>query len=1009
MTDAPYKNQPILIVEDTDLVFRLSQGVVTIGRKSGNTIMLGDDLKASRHHATIQWEDGHYMIRDAGSSNGTFVNNRRLSQSLVLQSGDQIRIGDTKFRVKLPLDDTEPDLRPESAAPMPPPARPKAGLHQTDLTIMKVATPLPSNNPYVGPRTFTQQESDRYFGREVEARELLSLVISERLVMYYAQSGAGKSSLINTRLVPLLRAENYDPLPIGRVSGELPEGVTDVDNIYAFNLMLSLDESDGDPQRFTQMTLTDFLTNLTSQDGVLYYYDDAFETDEFEVDDTAEDEAFFEETPHVLIIDQFEEIITTHPERWQEREGFFQQLAQAMSDDPLLWVVLSLREDYVAPLDPYKHLLLNHLRARFYMQRMSYEAALEAVKKPAERFGRPFVSGVAESMVNNLCQIRVHGTKTLGTVETKPGQFIEPVQLQVVCYQLWERLKERPVSSISQQDLTELGNVDEALELFYEQVIDNVIRETNVSEIDLRYWFDNELITETGTKGIVYRGMTHTEGIPNHAVDLLDAKFLLRSEVKAGGTWYELVHDRFVQPILRANQEWRLKQPLLQMAHTWVETERSMTKLLEGQQLMDALKTNWQGLGKEVEEFITASQAAEEEKEEVARRERDHLHQLELDQARQLADAQQKRAEIEAKSAAKLRRRAWWLGIFFAVALLAMALAVRGFFQANQKSAEALAAEQAAVSAKQTADTRLREVEAAQTAEVSAQETAMAGEEALITSYESATAEIEGLQKELDSSLATRQAELEALGTVSAVEIAANQTATAEFVAVSAEDGTIALIPTIAITATPERDYTPPPTDTPATTPTPTLTATPDVNLTATAQALATQLANIKATRQVVCAVSTQGALLDVWGAYQDELGCPRQPQPVKGLFAEQPFEDGFMIWTQDLGLFFVAVGDEFEGKWDVFSQAEVERGQPGCEPSILKSSPDLVQPVLGFGALWCLDETIQELLGYGLTDEVVTDDTNLIHPFDEGFIFRDRQGRTFIFLFEGGVYFREE
>ena len=34
----------------------------------------------------------------------------------------------------------------------------------------------PTTNPYVGPRTFSRQEADRFFGREREARELFSLV-----------------------------------------------------------------------------------------------------------------------------------------------------------------------------------------------------------------------------------------------------------------------------------------------------------------------------------------------------------------------------------------------------------------------------------------------------------------------------------------------------------------------------------------------------------------------------------------------------------------------------------------------------------------------------------------------------------------------------------------------------------------------------------------------------------------------------------------------------------------
>ena len=43
-------------------------------------------------------------------------------------------------------------------------------------------TTLPSLNPYIGPRTFTREDHDRFFGREQEARELLSRVVSQRLV-----------------------------------------------------------------------------------------------------------------------------------------------------------------------------------------------------------------------------------------------------------------------------------------------------------------------------------------------------------------------------------------------------------------------------------------------------------------------------------------------------------------------------------------------------------------------------------------------------------------------------------------------------------------------------------------------------------------------------------------------------------------------------------------------------------------------------------------------------------
>jgi hypothetical protein len=85
--------------------------------------------------------------------------------------------------------------------------------------------------------------------------------------------------------------------------------------------------------------------------------------------------------PYVLLIDQFEEIVTTHPDRWQDRAEFFRQLEEAMRADSNLWVVLTLREDYVAALDPFARLVPGGLRTRFYMERMGIDAASTVRRK----------------------------------------------------------------------------------------------------------------------------------------------------------------------------------------------------------------------------------------------------------------------------------------------------------------------------------------------------------------------------------------------------------------------------------------------------------------------------------------------------------------------------------------------------------------------------------------------------------------------------------------------------
>lgn len=298
-----------------------------------------------------------------------------------------------------------------------------------------MAEPL-TRNPYVGPRTFRTDEAHLFFGREQEARTLLSLVTVNRVVLFYAQSGAGKSSLVNTRLIPGLAAKGFEVLPVGRVGGGPGDGQT---NVFTFNLMITLEQSDQQPDYLAGLTLTDFLAG--------FLFDEA--TDKYRYDRPealpASDELVIDETPwpRALIIDQFEEVLTTNLHQWPQRRTFFEQLAQALEADPYLWLVLVMRDDYIAGLDPYAELLPGQLRSRYFMQRMGYEAALQAITKPLAVQGLyEFAPGTAERLVDNLRQIRVQHYQPLATTAPRlaQGEFIEPVQLQLVCYQLWEQL-----------------------------------------------------------------------------------------------------------------------------------------------------------------------------------------------------------------------------------------------------------------------------------------------------------------------------------------------------------------------------------------------------------------------------------------------------------------------------------------------------------------------------------------------------------------------------------------
>jgi pSer/pThr/pTyr-binding forkhead associated (FHA) protein len=70
--------------------------VTAIGRSSDNHIVIEDPF-ASTHHAVIVWRDQRWWLEDLESHNGTHLNDIRLTEPAVLNSGDVIRIGEKEL------------------------------------------------------------------------------------------------------------------------------------------------------------------------------------------------------------------------------------------------------------------------------------------------------------------------------------------------------------------------------------------------------------------------------------------------------------------------------------------------------------------------------------------------------------------------------------------------------------------------------------------------------------------------------------------------------------------------------------------------------------------------------------------------------------------------------------------------------------------------------------------------------------------------------------------------
>src|SRR5947207_4967411 len=90
---------------------------VTIGRVQGNDIILPKG-NVSKRHSRIVLKDGKFIIVDLKSTNGTYVNGRKITSPLVIKGADKVYIGDFILSVE------DPALGADAA----PPADPNAGL-----------------------------------------------------------------------------------------------------------------------------------------------------------------------------------------------------------------------------------------------------------------------------------------------------------------------------------------------------------------------------------------------------------------------------------------------------------------------------------------------------------------------------------------------------------------------------------------------------------------------------------------------------------------------------------------------------------------------------------------------------------------------------------------------------------------------------------------------------------------------------------------------------------------
>lgn len=194
---------------------------------------------------------------------------------------------------------------------------------------------------------YGKEDRDTFFGREEEAQELYERLFETNLVLLYGPSGTGKTSLIQCGLANLFRSSDWMPLFIRREK----------------DMLLMLREAIA--RVFPEGQQLENLNTMSLSEAIRQLYLAHFR-------------------PVYLIFDQFEELFILGEQG--EAERFFLQLRTLLESEVQAKILLSMREEYLAYLSDYEHIVPDLFDNRMRLEKMGRQKLQKVISHTTAHF-----------------------------------------------------------------------------------------------------------------------------------------------------------------------------------------------------------------------------------------------------------------------------------------------------------------------------------------------------------------------------------------------------------------------------------------------------------------------------------------------------------------------------------------------------------------------------------------------------------------------------------------------
>ena len=330
---------------------------------------------------------------------------------------------------------------------------------------------------FPGLHYFKDDPIDRqlFFGRETEIKELSERILAENITVLFGKSGDGKTSLINAGLKETFR--DLNTLPVQARIFNTPENISPISALYDCIKSEAAEQKLQLPGDWQKPTLWESFYGLRP----------------------TEENAL---KPIVLILDQFEELFTLLAARGEEQEEFIRQFAdlvrgrvpdevrervrsqirgrrtgspEALEMEKLLYgststlvtILISLREDYLAFLNNLGKRIPKVYHSRYRLPSLTIDQARDAILNPPQGdvLGEQKFK-IDQKAVDAIISFLTVQSSASGITEDRVG----PPQLQVLCRQLEEQMRQNGRHSIELDDLGGDKGMRKLLSRFYRDI-----------------------------------------------------------------------------------------------------------------------------------------------------------------------------------------------------------------------------------------------------------------------------------------------------------------------------------------------------------------------------------------------------------------------------------------------------------------------------------------------------------------------------------------------------------